>query len=422
MLRSHSKNRFLFSLGTLLLLAFSIPADARIPVKVLFIGNSLTYFNDMPQVFRDIANQKGDTVDLTMYAPGGTGFQHHYVDPNVFDLFRSKTWDVIVLQPGSGESGGVQPRPVTLQQARKLIDSARHYSPCARILFYEISNGVTGTSAADVSSYNNTMNAIRTTATYLADSTKLSFAPAGECLRYVWNQNPSVLLWNSAGDIHPNIKGSYLVSCAMYAAIFHKQSTGTTIYNGNTAADAGYYQHVADSIVLMHSANWRIDTGWHRARFTYVVNQGMVQFQNTTTGHDSLRWWLAPQQSTTTVNPVFNYTQPGTYPVKQVAYFGPCTDTVVQNIVVGTPSSVAQPGIVAGLHLFPNPAREAVTFQVPATWTAFSVRVTDAGGRVLLQQEDKASVNVSLLPTGIYFLKATNRQTGQYYFGKLIRE
>lgn len=393
--------------------------------KVLFIGNSITYFNDMPQVFRDIADQKGDSVALTMYAPGGTGFQNHYIDPNVFNHFRQGGWEVIVLQPGSNESVGVpptQPRPLTLQQARVLIDSARHYNPCARILFYEISYGIYGTSAANVTQYNTFMDHIRTTANYLADSTGLSFAPVGETFRCVWNRDPLTLLWQAPGDIHPNAKGSYMASCVFYASIFHKPSAGNTIYNGNTVADAQYYQHVADSVVLQHQTQWRIDSNWHRAQFTNTINQRTLQSQSQTQGHDSLKWFLPglPPQNSNQITHTFD--QPGTYTIQLVAYFGACTDTLTRQVIIGGSTGIASPDGLLQVQLYPNPVSRMLWLQLPVNLRQFTVQLRDARGRLVLEARHTASLDLGGQPAGLYLIQVTDQQSGRQYYGKVLKQ
>ncbi|ELI6455268.1 hypothetical protein RRM46_001485 [Flavobacterium psychrophilum] len=74
--------------------------------KILFVGNSITYFNDMPILFRNIANNKAKNVVTQMYAIGGKGFVNHVADPAVYNLFKNNVWDTVVLQPGTGESSG----------------------------------------------------------------------------------------------------------------------------------------------------------------------------------------------------------------------------------------------------------------------------------------------------------------------------
>ena len=42
-------------------------------MKVLFIGNSHTYFNDMPYIFKLICQENNIDVDVTMLAHGYKG-------------------------------------------------------------------------------------------------------------------------------------------------------------------------------------------------------------------------------------------------------------------------------------------------------------------------------------------------------------
>jgi hypothetical protein len=122
--------------------------------NLLFIGNSLTYYNEMPSLFQNIANAKGKEVNVEYYAPGGTGFVNHVYDNNVYDLFASRVWDVIILQPGTGESAGASwPTDTTIFRGWMLMDSIRLYSPCAKIILYEISNGIASIVEAKIIHY-----------------------------------------------------------------------------------------------------------------------------------------------------------------------------------------------------------------------------------------------------------------------------
>ncbi|MNU87235.1 hypothetical protein D3C71_770160 [compost metagenome] len=384
----------------LILLSLKVCTVSGQVKKILFIGNSITYFNNMPQVFRDIANEKGDSVDLTMYAPGSTGFQHHVIDNNVYSLLRNKVWDVVVLQPGSNESPAYsQPRDLTLLQGRKMIDSVLHYSPCARVMFYEISYGVVGTSPQNIVTYNNVMDQIRLTSEYLSDSTGFSFAPGGECLRHVWNKNPALLLWGSAGDIHPNVRGSYLVSCAFYASIFHKPSFGSTVLNGNSLQDAQYYQHVSDSIVLNHSALWRIDTSWHRAKFNAVLNGQTLDVTNTSIAADSIRWFLNTDFSGTNNQIQISNLPEGSHELTQVAYFGTCSDTLSKVIQVTALGLTDEYRIT--IQWYPNPAQKTIFINQENV----TVRIYSMTGDLLIEEENKQIVSLEVLSKGIYILE-----------------
>ena len=46
-------------------------------VRVLFLGNSFTYVNDLPTVFRDFARAAGQNVETSMVANGGETLAQH---------------------------------------------------------------------------------------------------------------------------------------------------------------------------------------------------------------------------------------------------------------------------------------------------------------------------------------------------------
>ena len=52
-------------------------------MKVLFIGNSHTYFNDMPHLFAEICRENHAEVEVTMLAHGGRGWDFHLEEPEV---------------------------------------------------------------------------------------------------------------------------------------------------------------------------------------------------------------------------------------------------------------------------------------------------------------------------------------------------
>ena len=46
-------------------------------MRVLFIGNSHTFFNDMPNTFAEICRRNGVDMQVTMLAHGGVGWHYH---------------------------------------------------------------------------------------------------------------------------------------------------------------------------------------------------------------------------------------------------------------------------------------------------------------------------------------------------------
>jgi hypothetical protein len=75
----------------------------RTPVttRVLFIGNSYTYRNNLPAVFRALALSNGDDVVTEMIAPGGATLQMQWATEPTRQAAREGHWDYVVLQEQS---------------------------------------------------------------------------------------------------------------------------------------------------------------------------------------------------------------------------------------------------------------------------------------------------------------------------------
>ena len=67
-------------------------------LKVLFIGNSHTYVNDMPKLMADLARAEGVDCEVTMIAHGGWFLAHHVQEPDVRFNILFGHYDYVVLQ------------------------------------------------------------------------------------------------------------------------------------------------------------------------------------------------------------------------------------------------------------------------------------------------------------------------------------
>lgn len=389
----------------------SLLLNAQDITRVLFIGNSITYFNNMPQTFEAIANSKGDSTVVTMYAPGGTGFINHVNDETVYNHFREGNWDYVVLQPGSNESPGYsEPIDQTLSRARLLKDSILFYNPCAKILYYEISYGVWGNTQANLNSYNTTMDLIRTNLEYLSDSTKLFFAPAGEAIRTAWNTDQTEFLWGGNGDIHPNDKGSYIIACTFYASIFQKESLGTNIINSLTQAEANSYQELADTTVLNNLSSWRINSYNQFTDFTYLTNQLDVNFNSTSLNIDSLHWDFGDGTNSNLITPIHTYNQPGTFNVILRTYKNGCIESKTKEINISL-VGIDDKNRITKPSIYPNPfsnkiiidninGREVLIYNTLGKEFTGFVSIVKTGKGV--------EVNTSNLTNGVYVIKLGN--------------
>ena len=75
-------------------------------LSILFIGNSLTYYNDLPAMVEQLAEAAGDSVRVGMAARGNTAVIDHTVDGSeALDRIDGGHWTHVMLQQGPTPAG-----------------------------------------------------------------------------------------------------------------------------------------------------------------------------------------------------------------------------------------------------------------------------------------------------------------------------
>ena len=92
-------------------------------LRILFIGNSHTYYNDMPaMVRRRFVEEDGLDCEVTMIAHGGWFLAQHVEEPDVSFNIRHGHYDYVVLQEHAHPFG---PEEKFFDAARTLADWAK---------------------------------------------------------------------------------------------------------------------------------------------------------------------------------------------------------------------------------------------------------------------------------------------------------
>jgi hypothetical protein len=400
-----------------------LETEASDTTRVLFIGNSITYFNDMPIMFQEIANNQGKNVKVTMYAPGGTGFVNHFADPNVFELFRGNSWDMVVLQPGSGESAGSTfPVDTTIKRGRILLDSIYLYNPCAKIYLYEIPYGVP--SADTWGTYFSTQTIIRDSVLKMTDSLQLQMIPAGECARAYYATFPNLLLHNSFNDIHPSPYGSFLTASAFYTGIFQENVSDCTYYSTIEQDSAENFFAIADSIILNHLTDWRLNNYNITSDFIYAIVGDSVSFFCQSLNYTYALWDFGDGNTSTSVNPTHTYLASGPYIVTLFSYNSHgCADSTSKQINI-IPSATNEGAVIQnGISVYPNPANNSLWINGPGACN-LSYKILEITGGEVSSGNCNIGINkvdISSLRNGFYILQLfeKNRPTIIIKFNKI---
>ena len=162
----------------LVLTGGSASAATRAPLRVLFVGNSLTYVNDLPAVVAGLgAASKLPDVEYRMLAPGGWSIEDHWTIGDAPQVLASGRWDAVVLQQGPSALPESQ---VNLRTwAMRAADDARKHG--ARPALYQVwPERYRFAVFPDVlASYRNAARASRS-----------ELFPAGDAWRAAWRRDP----------------------------------------------------------------------------------------------------------------------------------------------------------------------------------------------------------------------------------------
>lgn len=190
------------------------PEDVVIIGKpVLFIGNSLTYYNDMPLMIAAFAEADGqDTLGIGSVLVGGYSLEDHWYDGRARRAILDFEWDIVILQQG--------PSSTPENQAHLAEWSARFAGEIravgGRPALYMVWPEATRQDAFDAVS-----EAYRSA----AEEIDGMLFPVGEAWRAALRRDPDAPLYGSDG-FHPSVAGSYLAALVMYEQIYGRSPIG----------------------------------------------------------------------------------------------------------------------------------------------------------------------------------------------------
>ena len=246
------------------LLSFS---KAQVSKRVLFLGNSYTYVNNLPNLIDQLAISAGNDLIYDSNTPGGYTFQGHSTNATSLNKIASNQWDYVVLQEQS-QIPSFPPSQVATDcypYAAILNDSILSNNPCTEPLFYMTwgrKNGDASNCAfyPPLCTYAGMQDRLKTSYMELATNNNASVAPVGVAWEMVRNLYPSIELY-SPDESHPSLAGSYLAACVFYSSIFRETSLGLSYTAGLDSLSVYRLQDIASSTVLDSLSWWQI--GWN---------------------------------------------------------------------------------------------------------------------------------------------------------------
>jgi hypothetical protein len=190
-------------------------------LRILFIGNSLTYENDLPGMVCQLARSVGRKLVCDSLALPDYGLEQHWQSGKARTLIATGQWDVVVLQQG----------PSALPESRRvLVDYTRRFDTeikkaGARTALYMVwpSRQRRGDMEGVSQSYRAAAKAI--------DGLLL---PVGDAWRAALMADRDLPLY-AADGFHPSGVGTYLAALVVYRHLLAVPPPATPVLGGSLA-------------------------------------------------------------------------------------------------------------------------------------------------------------------------------------------
>lgn len=229
-------------------------ADSDYTARILFIGNSYTYYNNFCATFTNLCRNAGQNPYVRQVTKGRHSLSQAANEKDVEGarvryLLTTQKWDYVILQERHNYPIA---KPQRMTKAVKKLEPYIKAAGAEMILFM--------TWAPDKGhvDYRKFRKKVPSKAVYyeklknyfydLAEETNAVVAPVGTAFYRCQKQFPGIRLLRKDHS-HPVQAGSYLSACVIYETIFKKSPVGLS-YKGNfTVKKAKKLQKIAGSVM-----------------------------------------------------------------------------------------------------------------------------------------------------------------------------
>ena len=192
-------------------------------MKIMFIGNSYTFNNDLPQQIKKMSLEGNGrlSVEIKALTPGGAKLADHLNSSFTLKTIKNGNWDIIILQGHSLEPLK-NPKNFT-KAAKELIQIAKESG--ADVFLFETWARAKGhwVYSEKYSGGDPAFMQEKLSFRYreIAKKTDVVVMPIGSTWHKLIKARPEIELYGEDGS-HPTQIGSYLNACIIYNYVFKK--------------------------------------------------------------------------------------------------------------------------------------------------------------------------------------------------------
>jgi hypothetical protein len=217
-------------------------------LRILFIGNSYTFYNDLPEMFAELVQSSGKEIDIEMAAVAGWTLSDHAASEGTQTMIQSRGWDYVILQEQSVIPSVQEERAETMYPAVRALDDMIRNAGAETVLLMTWGRR-DGLPAEGFQDFNAMQAELGAGYTEIGGEVGAIVARVGLAWQNAVTQDANMDLWDIDGS-HPSKMGSYLAACVLYAAITQESPEGLAYRAGLLEDAALFLQRIAAETVL----------------------------------------------------------------------------------------------------------------------------------------------------------------------------
>ena len=411
--------------------------------RVLYLGNSLTYVNNVPDLVMQIAKINGDTIIWDSNTPGGHKINQHAANPTSLSKISDQDWDFVILQAQSQETSfpDFQVDNEIVGPGKYLVDSIHRNNACTKVFFYmppgwQNGDNMNCAGFPEICTYEGQYGRIRMAHGRFRDSMAVAIAPVGCAFRESRLADATLLNW-STDNVHFNLSGSYLAALVIYKSIIGRNTVGNSYNPGLSSSVRSFLQNIADRVVTDSSNSWKAHLGPAPADARMLIDSNVtstvheiVSLSDVSVNADT-SWYLVTVKTYNGINDS-TYRLPGGtmvtvnglrgtrifYQIQLIASSCGKSDTLTYFKDLNLPTGIEV--LSNDVTFFPNPFKDKIFVEGGFSEVRFSLFGLD--GKLISEGtvERGKPINLQHISSGTYVLELRTSSEKSYVFRKLV--